>query len=420
MINKLIIFFAALSCIIPSFSYAVGNFEFTPSISISELYDDNIYIANAYQTSDWITTISPGIKLNFVSENNNLFFNYSPSVVRYKNENQNNTIRHSGSLAFNENLTNHLTFNLADTLARSEDPIEQTQGIYGLRRTRRAYIRNSSTAGAKYLFGPENILNLNVNYSILNNKDITLEDNTDLNPSADLTYWFNVNNGIDLNYQYTQVKYSRTDETVTSDNYSGNTAGLKYLYRFSSHTTVFLGYILNTRKFERQVNNYDVHDGSMGLTHSFSNETALSLSGGYFKLKNEAGHDDNGYSYNLAWTEKFNGGSITLNGSGGWREGYLEAERQGLSKYRSVNTSIDYQVLEKLNNHLSISYIHEKDEMNNKYTVYSGNYGWSFSFLRWYQLAVDYFRSTRKDVIKLNNYNDNRFMLTLTAGRSYK
>jgi hypothetical protein len=419
MANKLMTLFTALICFMPSFSYAY-NFEFTPSISIGELYDDNIYLENTNQESDWITTLSPSINLNFVSEKNNLSIIYNPSIVRYKKEDQNNSLRHSGAVAFNQNLNNRVSLNLGDTFTRSEDPIEQTQGIYGLRRTRRPYIRNSSTAGAKYLFGPENILNLNVNYSFLNNKDATLEDNSDLNPSADMTYWFNVNNGIDLTYQHNRVKYSRDDEGITSDNFSGNTTGIKYLYRFSSHATAFLDYAFNTRKFEKQINNYDVHDGSMGLTYSFSNETALSFSGGYFKLKNEVGNDDNGFSYNLLWTKKFNKGSVSLSSNGGWREGYLEAERQGLQKYRSVNTNIDYQLLEIINNHLSFSYMHEKGEMNNAYTVYSGNYGWRISFLRWYQLAVDYFRSTRKDDIKINNYNDNRVMLTLTASRLYK
>jgi hypothetical protein len=420
MRNKLILFLASCICLVPSFSYAVGNFEFTPSISIGELYDDNIDLTETNQRADWITTLSPGINLNLVSEKNNFSLNYSPSIVRYKNEDHNNTIRHSGALIFNENFTNHFSVSLGDTLTRSEDPIEQTQGIYGLRRTRSIYIRNNSTAGIRYLFGPENILNLNLNYSLLNNKDVALEDNNDLNPSVDMTYWFNVNNGVELNYQYTQIKYSRDDNGITSDNLSGNTSSIKYQYRFNSHTTAFLSYTLNTREFENQINNYDIHNGYIGLTQSFSTQSNFSLSGGYFKLKNKVGSDDNGYSFALTWTKSFEKGSLSLGGSGGWREGFLEAERQGLLKYWSSTTSFEYQIYQRLINHVSLSYMNEKDEQDNKYSLYSVSYGLRTSFLQWYSLAIDYFRSTRKDDIKINSYNDNRVMLTLSASRLFR
>jgi len=271
MTHKLIILLAACLFMTHSSAHAKYQAEFTPAISISELYDDNIDLDNTNEKTDWITTVSPSINLNLISEKNNFSLKYSPSIVRYKNEEQNNAIRHSGTLMFNENLTSRFSFNLNDTFTRTEDPVEETQGIYNVRKTRNIYTRNNGTAGMRYIFGPENSFSLTFNHSMLKNEDTTLEDNVSSNPSAGLAYWFNTNNGVELNYQYTDVKYSRGDERITGDDYSGNTAAIKYLYRFSTHTTTFLGYTFNSREFENKTDNYDIHDGSIGVTHSFAN-----------------------------------------------------------------------------------------------------------------------------------------------------
>ena len=115
MINKLIVLLVAC-LMIPSLVYAKYQSEFTPSISIGELYDDNIDLEAADEKVDWVTTISPGITLNLVSEgDNNISLRYSPTLVRYKNEDQNNTVRHSGALTISNNLTSHLRFDLSDT-----------------------------------------------------------------------------------------------------------------------------------------------------------------------------------------------------------------------------------------------------------------------------------------------------------------
>jgi hypothetical protein len=419
MPNKLTTFLVVCFCLVPALSFA--RLEFTPAISIGELYDDNIDLENTNKKTDWITTISPSINLNIISENGSLLFNYAPTIVRYKNQDQYNTLRHSGTLTFNENFSSHLRFNLTDTFTKSEDPIEQSIGIYGLRQTRSVYHRNDGDVSVTYLFGAEDTLRLGYNNSLLKNKDITLEDNTISSPSAGLTYWFNVKNGIELNYQRTLADFSREDNGTPSDAYTGNTAGIRYSYRFSQHTTASLAYDLNTRVFEGATENYDIHESNVNLTHSFKNDVLLSLSGGYFQLKNEHSPDDNGFSYNASLTKNFNRGNFTIGGSGGWREGYQEAIRTGLIKYWGADSHFSYQITERFENHASFSYMQNKEEATErKYKTYSGSYGWRWSFLRWFSLSVDYTRSDRRDEIDALSYVDNRVMMSLTANRVFR
>jgi hypothetical protein len=397
------------------------KYEFTPSISIGELYDDNIDLEKTNKKTDWITTISPSINLNIISENGSLLFNYAPTMVRYKNQDQYNTLRHSGTLTFNENFSSQLRFVLTDIFTKSEDPIEQTTGIYGLRQTRSVYQRNAGDVSVTYSFGAEDTLRLGYNNSLLKNKDITLEDNNTSSPSAGLTYWFNINNGIELNYQRTIADFSRDDNGIPSDAYTGNAAGIRYSYRFSQHTTASLGYDLNTRVFEGATENYDIHEGNISLTHSFKNDVSLSLSGGYFQLKNEHSPDDNGFSYKASLTKNFNRGNFTIGGSGGWREGYQEAVRTGLIKYWGADSHFSYQITEGFENHASLSYMQNKEEATEiKYKTYGGSYGLRLSFLRWFSLSIDYTRSDRRDEIDANSYIDNRVMMSLMASKVYR
>jgi hypothetical protein len=395
--------------------------EFTPAISIGVLYDDNIDLENTNKKSDWITTVSPSISLNMISENSSLLFNYWPTIVRYKNQDQYNTLRHAGTLTFNDNFSRQFRFDLTDTFVKSEDPIEQTMGIYGIRQTRNVYQRNASDVSITYSFGTEDTLKLGYNNSLLKNKDTTLEDNTYSSPYVGLTYWFNIKNGIEVNGHHTLADFSRNDSGIPKDAYTANTVGVKYNYRFSPHTTATLGYDLNTRVFKGATENYDIHEGNIGLTHSFKNNTSLSLSGGYFQLKNEHSPDDNGFSYNASLTKNFSRGNFIIGGSGGWREGYQEAIRTGLIKYWGANSAFSYQIMERLENHASLSYMQNKEEASGrKYKTYGGGYGWRWSFLRWFSLSIDYTRSDRRDNIDVFSYVDNRVMMSLMASKLYR
>jgi len=421
MIHKVIIFIAACLFVIHSPVHAKYQSEFTPSISIAELYDDNIDLEATNEKEDWVTTISPGITLNLVSEgDDNISLRYNPTLVRYKNEDQNNTVRHSGTLAIRNNLTSHLRFDLSDTYLKSEEPVETTEGIYGVRQTRNIYQRNTGSVGINFLFGPENTFNLGYDYSLLNNEDVTLDDSTIANPNADLILWFNQKNGVELNYQYTIAEFTRDDDGIPGDDYTGNNSGLTYRHRFGTRTTFSLGYELTDREFEGLTENYSVHDGSIGFTHSFTNQTSLSMSGGYFLLKNEYSDDDNGFSYDLSLTRNFSRGNISIGGSGGWRESFLEAEQRGLTKYYGMDSNFSYQVTERLSNYAGLSYLHDKDAESRITKDYRANYGWRLSFLRWFSIALDYTFMNRNDEQDIEDYKVNRIMMTLTASRMFR
>ena len=70
---KLYIAATLLISIFLSHSSALGQtkYEFTPGIAAGLTYDDNINLSSTNPISDYITTVSPSILVNILSEKNN-------------------------------------------------------------------------------------------------------------------------------------------------------------------------------------------------------------------------------------------------------------------------------------------------------------------------------------------------------------
>ncbi|MFC1535502.1 hypothetical protein ACFL7M_19325 [Thermodesulfobacteriota bacterium] len=396
------------------------HYEITPSISLNETFDDNIYLDRTNEVSDFITTLSPAITMSIIAEKNDFLFRYSPSLVWYNSENRNNTVRQSGTLTYGHDLTEHVKFDLTDTYLQSEEPIEETEGVEGVRRDRNTYQRNTGRASLRFRFGPENDFVVGYGHSLLENDDIALDDGITQDPFANLTYWFNVKNGLELNYQYSKADFTRDDGTMAGDDYDGNTSGIRYIYRFSPQTTGAIGYNYSDRDFEGLTEDYKVHDGNIDFEHALSKNLSLALGGGYFIQKNALSDDGKGFSYDASMDMQFKGGHFTIGGDGGWDEAYLEAERRGFIKYWGINTNITIQFTETLDNYLGATYRKNKDADSRRWSNLSANYGFRWAFSRRFSLAVEYSCSARDDDVNTGDYNVNRVMLVLTGSRLFR
>ena len=411
------------------FAFAQYHYELTPSISVSETYDDNIYLNSTDETSDYITGVTPGLSLNILSPKMQLELAYAPTFVWYAKEDGNNTVRHEGILTFGRDLTQHLRFDLTDTYLFTEEPLEETEGVEGIRVTpdqRYTYQRNTGSASLRYLFGTENELTVGYTHSLLDNEDEELDepiipdDGTTQTPFATLAYWFNVKNGLVLDYEYVKADFYRKDDSEPGNDHTGNGTGIRYLYRFTPHTRGSVGYDYTTRNFDKEEEDYKVHEGSAGFEHAFSPAYSISLAGGYFVQKNEDSDDETGPSYDAFLIKTFSRGSFTIGGSGGWDEAYLEAERRGFTRYWSANTALEYQILESLMGYAGGSYRSDKDADDREWTTWRGNCGLTWEFLRWYSLTLDYTYAYRESDVDTDDYTVNHIMLSLTASRLFR
>jgi len=401
-------------------SFAQTHIELMPSLAVSGGYDDNINLDAENERSSYITMVSPSVNFSLLSQNTSISLIYSPSYVSYSDDDEDSILRHLGTLTVGHDLAEHLRFDLTDTVLRSDDPQEETEGVEGTRNTRESYVRNSLNTSLSYTFSQQSVFSPGYRHSLLENSADDVDDGRIHEPFANLNYVFDVHNSIDIDYVFTKAHFWRDDDTLAGDDYYGHSGGLRYIYTFTPYTTVNLGYRLTTRNFEGDDEDYNIHDISTGFDHAFSSDFNVSASVGVFKQKNEMSDDETGYTYSALLIKAFERGSFSIGGDGGWDENYLEADRRGFTKYWSVRTTLSYQILETLSCHAGGFYRANEEESNRNWERIQGDCGLTWTFLRWFLLSLRYSYAERIDDVSADEYNDNRVTLTLTGSRLYR
>jgi hypothetical protein len=404
-----------LLLLLPAGGFADCRVEMIPRISLTEVYDDNINLDSTNEESDYITTLSPGIDLRILSAKTSLTLDYAPTWVWYDENDQYDTTRHTGLLDFRQTISEHLTFNLSDTYIKSEEPLEEDEEVESARTTRNTYQRNRGTAGLRYQFGPEDNAGLRYSHNLLLNEDPTLDDGAIQNLFGDMSYWFTIQSGVQLNYGFTKAIFWQDDGELSDDDYDGNEAGITYIQRFSRQTRASAGYNFTNRNFEGTTEDYKVHEVGIDLGHEPSSDLSLNLRIGHFWQQNELSENETGYTYDALLEKRFNRGRFSIGGTGGWDEAYLEAERRGFTRFWSANTSIEYRLLERLTCYTRASFRHDRDATDRAWETVRGNAGLRVSFLRWFSAALDYSYADRDNDVDTEDYKVNRVMLTLTA-----
>jgi hypothetical protein len=90
-----------------------GRFRFTPELSVSEVYTDNVYIAPTDEQSDTVTTISPKLLIDFaLAPMNYITFSYSGDYRIYANSDNFKTDVHRTSLFWSLTTPKGSTFKL--------------------------------------------------------------------------------------------------------------------------------------------------------------------------------------------------------------------------------------------------------------------------------------------------------------------
>ena len=406
---------------------AKGRIEITPMVTVSEVYDDNIFLDRDDTKSDYITAVSPGIGLNMYSQHNGLDLFYAPTFVKYHEYSDNDTTRHNARAHFWQQMGQNVRFDLRDDYLKSEDPAEVSLAGYEeqqrLRHTRYTYERNIAEAALQYRFGPEDSLNIGYRHELLENKDPSLDDTTEHGPYGGVTYWFNKHNGMDLNYRYTKASFERNDGNPSGDDFDGHDVDLRYLYRWNQRTRAHIGYGYTSRDFEDESReDRTVHAGSVGVTHRFSPLTSLSLDVGYYKPEGHGTDDEGHLSYGATLNKTLERGSLSLSARSGWDEDYLDAEDQrGYTRYWSVGGDVNYALLKNLTAYAGASYrentYHLTDDEDE---TFRGRGGLRMGFLRWYSLSLEYAYLNRRSDDPGDEYVDNRIMLIFSASRPFR
>ncbi len=95
----------------------------TPSLTIGERYDDNIFQDETNEVDDFITTISPAIELRYIPRpESTLTFEYRPSFEIFADNSDENHVSHRLNLSYEAPLSRRFSLEVRDQLLITEEP----------------------------------------------------------------------------------------------------------------------------------------------------------------------------------------------------------------------------------------------------------------------------------------------------------
>jgi len=276
--------------------------KFSPSVSIQEEYNDNLDLTDKNKKNDFITTVYPGIRFSSKETKYGLDLDYRLGLVFYAKETDRNYVGHAGNLNAWYTWDRRLTFRARDYLIRSEEPREQEftpgalpdQYLLGTQRARAIYLRNVFEPSIEYQLGKEGNLSLNYRNNIYKNQDPLSQDSREDFVNPRLTYWFNVRNGISLEYGLTLGQFDRSPDLT------GHMATGRYTYRFNPRTSIFGDVAFLRRDFESPSIDYDVYRPSLGISHAFTPTLTSRAQLGYFWQVPSKGSTTGGFYYDAS------------------------------------------------------------------------------------------------------------------------
>jgi hypothetical protein len=315
----------------------------TSGIDVAETYDSNIFLHPDDEVSDFINLVNLGVGLEEASATRTFDVRYVASFVSFARHDSYNYIGHSADLGWEQQLSRTVSWYMRDGFYLSEDPLEQDPEIDAVRRTRSRYYRNALDTGLSYQFGEEDRVTLSYLDGRLWNDDPLVEDSLTYGPVAELEYWLTRSHGMNLGYTWARTEY---DEDPSNKNES---ATFGYRWRWSPQTTLTADYRNIRFAFADPVeDDYMVHEALVGFEHAPGPHWTLAGSLGYFYWNPDESAGDDGISYRLMLGRTFERGSVTVGGSGGFRQEYTGAEPRGFTEYRTVSLVSTYSLSERV------------------------------------------------------------------------
>jgi hypothetical protein len=394
------------------------------SISILHEYDSNIHLTENDERDGWFTTISPSLVYTSAAEQDSLSFGYAPGL-RYDHNDDGTEVDHYLTLAGNRRFSPRLTGSFRENFIRSNDytyfVLEYAQregaGVHlSGERARRQYWVNGIEFSGDYEYARESNLRLGYSNRILRNDTPGLDDYVKHQPFVTVGYRFNRHWETSISYDYVSGDFDRTEDI------DQHLAGITIRYHVSPRQMFYGTYNFTDTRYEGPENDYQLHRGDLGWQRDLSRHSSVSAWVGASYADREADSNEAAFNYAVNLNRRIKNGNISVGGQGGMDElQFAATERDdGLSRFWSLQASVDYLLREYLSSNTYLSYreddlLRPGTDVKDRSLV--GGLKLSYSFQRWYALSVGYgYRrlDTDRDV---QDYQDHRAYVELSVGK---
>ena len=409
---------------IPSFVRADINdilLKFHPYITVKEEYSNNILLSKTNKLNDFITTVSPGLRFSALEQATyGIDLDFVAGYAYYAKNHDFSYFSPQGSLNAWYGMTPNLTFRVRDYLIRSDAAREQPYSANAtpdqfLLSTERGvhaiYLRNVVEPSIEYRFGRENLLSVLYRNNIYRNQNALFEDSQENTINPKLNYWFNIRNGVTLEYILTFGNFE------TSPNLVGNGARARYTYRFDPKLSLFGEYYFLRENFQDPGIDYDVHNPSLGIEYKFSPTLTGTAQGGYYWQIPVQGTTTRGPFFNLSLIQRAEKTIYTFLLQGGYTQDYFTAQNLGFSKYYTAYGTINHRLTERMSVLVTGSAERSMTSDGRKDWIWNVRGGASYLLFRWLSISLE--GSYRQDHSNISGfgYKEYRGMFGITVAQ---
>ncbi|MBP1694882.1 MAG: hypothetical protein H6Q41_70 [Deltaproteobacteria bacterium] len=394
---------------IPSFVHAQARdflLKFHPYIAAEEEYTTNIDLEpNSTKMADWITTVSGGIRFSDVRPGRHgIDLDVSAGYDYYAYHDEFNYWSTEGRLHAWYAVTPRLTFRVRDYVIRSDEAREDnyenevsglaetlpSQSVLSTQNVHAVYIRNVAEASTEYRFGRENLAQLLYRNNVYRNKrDDLYEDSTEHSVSPMLNYWFDLRNGITLDYTYTYGVFVGGAPGQGSEDLQGHEARVRYTHRVDPKLSFFGEYTYINNDFESPEVDYDVHNPSLGMEYKFSPTLTGLTQGGYWWQLEQDGGKESGPFFILGLTQTAPKTSYALIVSAGYVQDYFTAENNGFVKYYRAYGTINHKFTPRMDVRATGSMERPLYDDGQKDWIWEGRLSASYLLFRWLSVSLE-------------------------------
>ncbi len=411
-----------------------------PYFTIQEEYNSNIDLTrNRIKREDYITTITPGVKISTVAKSPITGeFRPAPTAEErygadldlragfhfYSKEHEENYTSFHGLLNAWIAVTPRWVFRFRDYAIRSDEIREaeyyatSVEGSYLPSRTQKRipYLRNVFEPSMQYQFGRDRLFSIHYRNNIYRIDSRRHEDSTENFFNPRITYWFDIRNGVTLEYGLTLGQFQRSPDFI------GHMGMGRYTYRFNPKTSLFGEYTQLWRNFDPPSVDYVVYRPSLGIEHAFRPTLQVKVQGGYYWKEPNRGSTLGGPFYDILVTQRAQKTIYTLSLQGGYVEDYFSSENKGFQRYYRALGRVSHQFLKEVNLGLFGSYewtrlpggetVGGRKETNR---IWGAGANASYQPLKWLTIALEASHRENHSNMDLNDYSEYRGMLKVTA-----
>lgn len=212
---------ALLSVIALVLSVAAADaYDFTPgvSLSVSEEYNDNVFLAKTDKKSDFITRVTPAVFFSLGSAQSSLSASYSPSFNYYRSHTELNKTSHSASARGNLAVSEEMNVTVSDTFVLTNEPRSLTAvADLGPLRERREQRVNNLDGSITYKLKGNLIFLIGGSYLDTDFSNQGANDVKTYSETTGLTYRMSERSSLSLNAKYTQYDYKAASDAQSQD-----------------------------------------------------------------------------------------------------------------------------------------------------------------------------------------------------------